>query len=79
MELEQQLASVPLLAGLEGRVRKRLADIGKRRTYAADEAIVREGSTGTALYIVLRVAAASSATARPSARSRPVTSSASWP
>ena len=54
MELEQQLASVPLLAGLETRVRRRLADIGKRRTYGADEVIVREGSTGTALYIVLR-------------------------
>ncbi len=54
MELEQQLASVPLLAGIEGRVRRRLAEIGKRRTYAADETIVREGSTGTALYIVLR-------------------------
>lgn len=53
MELEQQLASVPLLAGLEGRVRKRLAEIGKRRTYAPEEPIVREGSTGTALYIVL--------------------------
>lgn len=53
MELEQQLATVPLLAGLEGRVRRRLAEIGKRRTYAPDEAIVREGSTGTALYIVL--------------------------
>jgi len=54
VELEQQLASVPLLAGLETRVRRRLAEIGKRRTYAADEVIVREGSTGTALYIVLR-------------------------
>ena len=54
MELEQQLATVPLLAGLEDRVRRRLAEIGKRRTYAADETIVREGSTGTALYIVLR-------------------------
>lgn len=54
MELEQQLASVPLLAGLEPRVRRRLADIGKRRTYPPDEVIVREGSTGTALYIVLR-------------------------
>ena len=53
MELEQQLASVPLLAGLDGRVRRRLAEIGKRRTYGAEEAIVREGSTGTALYIVL--------------------------
>lgn len=53
MELQQQLASVPLLAGLQDRVRRRLADIGKRRTYAAEEAIVKEGSTGTALYIVL--------------------------
>jgi CRP-like cAMP-binding protein len=53
VELEQQLASVPLLAGLEDRVRRRLAEIGKRRTYGADEAIVKEGSTGTALYIVL--------------------------
>jgi len=53
VELEQQLASVPLLAGIESRVRRRLAEIGKRRTYAADETIVKEGSTGTALYIVL--------------------------
>ena len=53
MELEQQLATVPLLAGLEPRVRRRLADVGKRRTYQADETIVKEGSTGTALYIVL--------------------------
>lgn len=53
MELQQQLASVPLLAGLEDRVRRRLADIGKRRTYEAGDAIVKEGSTGTALYIVL--------------------------
>lgn len=53
MELQQQLASVPLLAGLDDRSRRRLAEIGKRRTYAADESIVKEGSTGTALYIVL--------------------------
>ena len=53
MELEQQLSTVPLLAGLETRVRRRLAEIGKRRTYGADEPIVKEGSTGTALYIVL--------------------------
>jgi CRP/FNR family transcriptional regulator, cyclic AMP receptor protein len=51
--LEQQLASVPLLAGLEPRVRRRLAEVGKRRTYAAHQAIVREGTTGTALYVVL--------------------------
>jgi CRP-like cAMP-binding protein len=53
VELEQQLASVPLVAGLDARIRRRLAETGKRRTYAADEEIVREGSTGTALYIVL--------------------------
>jgi CRP/FNR family transcriptional regulator, cyclic AMP receptor protein len=53
VELEQQLASVPLLAGLEPKVRHRLAEIGKRRTYSADETIVREGTTGTALYILL--------------------------
>lgn len=53
MELEQQLASVPLLAGLEPRTRRRLAQIGKRRTYQPGEQIVREGTTGTALYIVL--------------------------
>jgi CRP/FNR family transcriptional regulator len=34
-------------------VRRRLAETGKRRTYGPDEDIVREGSTGTALYIVL--------------------------
>ena len=57
MELEQQLASVPLLAGLDGRIRRRLAETGKRRTYGADEEIVRQGSNGTALYIVLSGAA----------------------
>jgi len=53
VELEQQLASVPLLAGLNKRIRRRLAETGKRRTYGSDEEIVREGSNGTALYIVL--------------------------
>jgi CRP/FNR family transcriptional regulator, cyclic AMP receptor protein len=53
VELEQQLASVPLVAGLDSRIRRRLAETGKRRTYGPGEEIVREGSTGTALYIVL--------------------------
>ena len=53
MELQQQLASVPLLAGLDDRTRRRLAEVGKRRTYAPEETIVREGSAGTALYVVL--------------------------
>ena len=53
MELEQQLASVPLLAGLDGRSRRRLAETGKRRTYAPGDEMVREGSSGTALYVML--------------------------
>lgn len=53
MELQEQLASVPLFAGLPPNVRRRLATVGKRRTYEADEAIVREGETGTALYVLL--------------------------
>ncbi|MGH2358789.1 MAG: cyclic nucleotide-binding domain-containing protein [Candidatus Limnocylindria bacterium] len=53
MDLEQQLASVPLLAGLEPRVRRRLTEVGKRRNYAAGETIVQQGTTGTALYIIL--------------------------
>ena len=53
MDLEQQLAGVPLLSGLERRVKRRLAAIGKHRSYRADEEIMREGSTGTALYVIL--------------------------
>ena len=53
MELEQTLAAVPLLSRLDRKTIKRLAETGKRRTYAAGEEIVREGTTGSALYIVL--------------------------
>lgn len=53
MELEQQLATVPLLAGLEDRVRRRLAEIGTRRTYAAEDTIVPEDTSATALYVLL--------------------------
>lgn len=53
MELAQQLATVPLLADLDHRVRRRLAEVGKRRSYGPDETIVKEGSAGTALYIIL--------------------------
>ena len=53
MELETQLASVPLLAGLDDRVRHRLAEIGTRRTFRPDEPIVREGAFGTAVYVIL--------------------------
>jgi CRP-like cAMP-binding protein len=53
MGLQEQLAQVPLTAGLPPNVRRRLADTGKLRSYEPGEAIVREGETGTALYIVL--------------------------
>lgn len=53
MELEQRMTTIPLLAGLNGRVRKRLVAVGKQRSYAANEAIVEEDQVGTALYIVL--------------------------
>ena len=53
MELHEQLAQVPLLAGLPAKVRRRLAEIGKRRRYAPGEAIIQEGVGGIAFYIVL--------------------------
>ena len=53
MDLEQQLTTIPLLAGLDGRVRKRLVAVARKRTYAADEAIIEEDQVGTALYIIL--------------------------
>jgi CRP-like cAMP-binding protein len=53
VELKEQLAGVPLLAGLPDKVRRRLADIGKRRRYAADETILREGESGVAFYVML--------------------------
>jgi CRP-like cAMP-binding protein len=53
VELQEQLAQVPLTAGLPPNVRRRLAEVGKVRSYEAGEAIVREGETGTALYIIL--------------------------
>jgi CRP-like cAMP-binding protein len=53
VDLEEQLASVPLLAGLERKTRRRLSEVGKRRTYTAGDEIVKQGTTGTALYVVL--------------------------
>jgi CRP/FNR family transcriptional regulator len=53
VDLDQQLASVPLTAGLEPKVLRRLADVGKRRAYQPEQEIVRQGTTGTALYIIL--------------------------
>jgi len=54
VDLEQQLASAPLLAGLERQTLRRIAAHATRRTYAPGDVIVREGSSGTALYVILR-------------------------
>lgn len=54
MDLEQQLASTPLLAGLDRGSLRRLSTHATRRTYAPGDVIVREGSSGTALYVILR-------------------------
>lgn len=53
VELHDQLAQVPLLAGLPDKVRRRLAEIGKRRRYAPGQTIIQEGEGGIAFYIVL--------------------------
>jgi CRP-like cAMP-binding protein len=53
VELKEQLASVPLMAGVPDKVRRRLAEIGKRRRYAPEEVVVREGESGIAFYIIL--------------------------
>lgn len=52
-ELAQTLAGVPLLASLDRKTLERLARQGKRRRYAPDDTIVREGEPGSALYIIL--------------------------
>ncbi len=54
MDAEQTLASVPLFAGLNKAEIKRLAQSGKRRTYAPGEAIVRQDAPASALYIIVR-------------------------
>jgi CRP-like cAMP-binding protein len=54
MDLEQTLASAPLLAGLDPRIIKRLATQGVRRVYAEGEWIVKQDAPASALYIILR-------------------------
>lgn len=52
MELEQTLANVPLFASLDRKTIKRLAEQGKRRSYAAGEVIVHEDAPASALYVI---------------------------
>jgi CRP-like cAMP-binding protein len=53
VDLEATLASVPLLAGLDRRTLQHLAKVGKRRAYAAGEAIITQDSPASALYVIL--------------------------
>jgi CRP-like cAMP-binding protein len=54
MDLEQTLAATPLLADLDQRIIKRLAEQGKRRVYEAGEWIIRQDAPASALYVILR-------------------------
>lgn len=54
MDLEQTLAAAPLLADLDKRIIKRLAEQGVRRTYAPGEWIIRQDAPASALYVILR-------------------------
>lgn len=54
MGLEGLLGSVSLFASLDRRALNGLAQQASRRVYAGGETIVREGDTGTALYVIVR-------------------------
>ena len=51
--IAEVFASVPLLAHLNDRQRRRLADLATTRSYEAGSTIVRQGDTSMALYVVL--------------------------
>jgi CRP/FNR family transcriptional regulator, cyclic AMP receptor protein len=53
MDVEAALAATPLLASLDKKTIKRLAEQGKHRHYEAGEIIVKEGAPASALYIIL--------------------------
>ena len=54
LELEQTLASVPLLSSLDRKTVKRLAEQGKQRTYQPGDVIIREDAPASALYVITR-------------------------
>jgi len=54
MDLEALLGSVSLFASLDRRAISGLARQASRRVYGPGESIVREGETGTALYVIVR-------------------------
>jgi CRP/FNR family cyclic AMP-dependent transcriptional regulator len=54
MDLETLLGSVSLFGSLDRRALSGLAQQASRRVYGPGETIVREGETGTALYVIVR-------------------------
>lgn len=54
MDLEQTLAAAPLLANLDAKIIKRLAEAGTRRVYAPGEWIIHQDAPALALYVILR-------------------------
>ena len=54
VDLEALLGSVSLFESLDRRALAGLAQQASRRVYAAGVTIVREGETGTALYVIAR-------------------------
>lgn len=54
MDLEQTLASAPLLADLDHHIIKRLAEQGVRRVYEPGEWIIKQDAPASALYLILR-------------------------
>ena len=54
MDLEQSLAAAPLLADLDRKVIKRLAESGTRRVYAPGDWIIQQDAGAVALFVILR-------------------------
>ena len=52
-ELYEVLSKVPIFQDLSRREFQRIRGILHRRSYSADEAIVREGDTGVGMYVIL--------------------------
>ena len=53
MELSETLAQVPLFEGMDARTRKRIAEQGYLKRFAADEYVIRQGDPASALYVVI--------------------------
>ena len=54
MDVEQTLAAAPLLADLDKKIIKQLAEAGTRRIYAPGEWIIQQDAPALALYVILR-------------------------